>query len=115
MSILELSKVPMYGFHYDYIWKKYDNKSRLILKDTGSLIYETETKTKNVYDHFSTLRYYFAKSKYYDDSNILVVFKMKDEMSGNDIGEIVRLKPKMYSLLVNIKKQKKSMKMLLLK
>ena len=103
----------MYGFHYDYIWKKYDNKSKLIFKDTGSLIYETETE--NVYDDFSTLRYYFAKSKYYDDSNILVVFKMKDEMSGNDIGEIVRLRPKMYSLLVNIKKQKKSIKMLLLK
>ena len=44
MIILELSKVPMYGFHYDYIWKKYDNKSRLIFKYTGSLIYETETE-----------------------------------------------------------------------
>ena len=29
MCILELGKVLMYEFHYDYIKKKYDNKSKL--------------------------------------------------------------------------------------
>ena len=33
---------------------------------------------------------------------------MKDEIGGNDIGEIVKLRPKMYSILVNIKKAKKA-------
>ena len=36
MCILELSKVLMYEFHYDYIKNKYDNKSKLFFTDTGS-------------------------------------------------------------------------------
>ena len=31
MCILELSKVLMYEFHYDYIKNKYDNKSKTII------------------------------------------------------------------------------------
>ena len=31
MCILELSKVLMYEFHYDYIKNKYGNNSRLLL------------------------------------------------------------------------------------
>ena len=34
MCILELSKVFMYKFHYDYIKGKYDNKSKQIFKDS---------------------------------------------------------------------------------
>ena len=30
MCKLELSKVPVYEFHYDYIKNKYGNKSRLL-------------------------------------------------------------------------------------
>ena len=30
MCILELSEILMYGFHYDYIKTKYDNKSKLL-------------------------------------------------------------------------------------
>ena len=40
---------------------------------------------------------YSAKSKYYDDSNELVVGKMKDEIGG----EFVGLKPKIYLILVS--------------
>ena len=41
------------------------------------------------------------KSKYYDDSNKLVVGKMKDETAGVATKEFVELKPKMYSFLVD--------------
>ena len=43
---------------------------------------------------------YATKSKYYDDSNKLVIAKMKDEASGVAIEEFVRLKPKMYSFFL---------------
>ena len=44
---------------------------------------------------------YSTKSKYYDNSNKLVVGKMKDETAGVVIEEFVGLKPKMYSYLVD--------------
>ena len=44
---------------------------------------------------------YSTKSKYYDNSNKLVVAKMKDETILVEIEEFVGLKPKMYSYLVD--------------
>ena len=85
MCILDLSKVLFYEFHYDYIKNKYDNNSRLLFIDTGSLTYEIITK--DVYEDFSKDKEMFGfsnhstNSKYYDDSNELVVGKMKDETS----------------------------------
>ena len=47
------------------------------------------------------IRNYSIKSKYYDNSNKLVVGKMKDETAGVAIEEFVGLKPKLYSYLVD--------------
>ena len=73
-------------------------------------MYETKTEDfsndKEMFD-FSN---YSAKSKYYDDSNKLVVGKMKDETSGAAIEEFVGLKPKMYSLLVDDSSEHKNAK-----
>ena len=44
---------------------------------------------------------YLTMSKYYDDSNKLVVGKMEDETAGVAIEEFFTLKPKMYSYLVD--------------
>ena len=52
MCILELSKVIMYEFYYDYIQNKYCNKSRLLFTDTDSLM--CEIKTEDVYKDFSS-------------------------------------------------------------
>ena len=104
MCILELSKVLMYEFHYDYIKNKYDNKSKLLFTDTDSLTYEI--KTEDVYKNFSSdkemfdFSNYSTKSKYYNNSNKLVIGKMKDETGGVAIEEFVGLKPKMYSFVV---------------
>ena len=46
MCILELSKVLMYKFHYDYIKNKYDNKSNLFFTNTDSLMYKIKTEDK---------------------------------------------------------------------
>ena len=40
MCILELSKVLMHEFHYDYIKNKYCNNARLLFTDTDSLMDE---------------------------------------------------------------------------
>ena len=68
MCILELTKVFMYKFHYDYIKSKNGNNSRLLFADINHLMY-----MKKMFD-FSN---YSTKSKY-DNSNKLVVGKMKD-------------------------------------
>ena len=39
---------------------------------------------------------YLTKSKYYDNSNKLVIGKIKDEIRGVAIEEFVGLKPKLY-------------------
>ena len=99
MCILELSKVFMYEFHYDYIKNKYDNISKLLYTDTGSLMYEV--KTEDVYKDFSSNKGIFDfindsnNSKYYDNSNKLLIGKMKNETGGFAFEEFVGLKPKM--------------------
>ena len=83
---LDLSKALMYEFYYDYIKNKYGNNSRLLFTDTGndSLMYEI--KIDDVYEDFSKDKEMFdfsgysVNSKYYADSNELVVGKMKDQI-----------------------------------
>ena len=84
MCILELSKVLMHEFHYENIKNKYGNNSRLLFTENDSLMYEI--KTENVYKYFIndkemfTFSNYLTKSKYFDNSNKLVVGKMKDQL-----------------------------------
>ena len=60
-----------------------------------------EIKTKDVYEDFSNNKEMFdfsnysTKLKYYDNSNKLVVGKMKDGTAGAAIKEFFGLKPKM--------------------
>ena len=102
----------MHKFHYDYIKNNYDKKSKLIFTDTDNSIYEI--KTEDVSEDFSNIKEMFcfnnysSKSKYYDDSSKLVIGKMKDETGGIVIEEFVRLKPNMYSFLVDNKQHKHS-------
>ena len=105
MCVLDLSKVLMCKFHYDYIRHKYGKNSRLSFTDTDSMMYEI--KTEEFYENVSKdkemldVSNHLPKSKYYyDDSNKVGVCKMKDETSGATIKKIVGLKLKMYSSLV---------------
>ena len=100
MCTLELSKVLMYELYFGYIKNKYGNNWRLLFTDTDSLMYEI--KTEDIYEDFSNKKEMFdfsdysTNSKYYDNSNKLVIGKIKDEAAGIAIEEFVKLKPKMY-------------------
>ena len=119
ICILELIKALRYVLHYDYTNNKYGNKSRLLFTETNCLVYEI--KTENVYKYFTndkemfdfniySTNIYSNKSKYHDNSNKLVVDKMKDETAGVAIEEFFELKPKMYSYLVDGNREHKKTK-----
>ena len=75
-----------------------------------------EAKTQDVYGDFSNDKEmldfinYSTKSKYFDNSNKLVVCKMKDETACVAIEKFVGLKPKMYSYLVDNNSEHKKTK-----
>ena len=111
--ILELSKLLMYQFHYDYVLKTF-NDVKLLFTDTDSLVYEIKGGG-NVYDqcfkdkHLFDFSGYPKDSVYYCDLNKKVLGKMKDEFNGVKIDESVDLKSKMYSLIAkNDKKVNKA-------
>ena len=101
--ILDLSKVLMYDFHYNYIKAKYGNRATLLFTDTDSLCYNI--RTDDVYrDMYGDLDL-FDTSEYdhnhflFSTRNKKVLGKMKDETHGIPVQEFVGLRPKMYSLL----------------
>ena len=72
-----------------------------------------EIKTEDVNEDFSNDKKLFDfsnYSKYYNNSNKLVVGKMKDEAAGVQIKEFVGLKRKMYSYLVDDNSEDKKAK-----
>ena len=62
-AILDISKILMYEFWYDYIKPKYGDKARLCYMDTDSLIIYIETEdfykgiANNVEERFDTSNY----------------------------------------------------------
>ena len=101
-SVLELSKLHMYDFHYNCITKWFD-KANLCFTDTDSLLYEIEGQ--NVYNVMREHRDYFDFSGYpfehelYDKKNKKVIGKFKDELNSLAMEEVVALRPKCYSFL----------------
>ena len=114
MYILELSKKIMYEFHYYYIKNRYGNNPRILFTVTDSLMYEI--KIENIYEDFNNNKKMFdfsnysTKSKYYKDSNKLVIHEMKDETSGVGIEKFFGLKTTMYSFLVDDNSDHKKVK-----
>ena len=92
-SILDLSKLLMYEFHYKYIELKYGYGANLLFTDTDCLVYEIERD--NVYEDFYVNNNLFDFSDYPEDSKFLdpvnkkVIGKMKDEVKRKKIGEFV--------------------------
>ena len=103
-SILDLSKLYMYNFHYN-VMKKHLNVE-LLYSDTDSLTYKvfTEDLYKELAEN-EELKAFFDFSNYpqtsplYSTANKKKVLLFKDELCSKVMEEFVGLKPKMYSIL----------------
>ena len=102
MSILDISKITMYEFWYDYIKSKYGSRANLCYTDTDSFV--INIKTKNFYkDILENVKERFDASNYIYDRplpinvNKKVVGLMKDELGEGIITEFVALRPKACS------------------
>ena len=102
-AILDLSKIVMYEFHYDYMVPKYSlEKLKLCYMDTDSLVYEI--KTEDFYaDIADDIPARFDTSGYCPNRplpvglNKKVIGLMKYELGGKIMTEFVALRPKLYS------------------
>ena len=104
-AVLEVSKLLMYSFHYDYIKEKYGQSAELLFTDTDSLVYQIQAE--DVYADFyaDKARFDFSDyptdSPFYSSENKKVIGKMKDETAFDPIVEYVGCAPKMYSFITS--------------
>ena len=115
LPILDISKILMYKFWYDYMKPKYGNRTKLCYMDTDSFI--MSIKTNDFYkDLANDVEKRFDTSNYECDrplpigKNKNVVELMKDELGGEIITEFVTLRPKTYSYLTDNGKEDKKAK-----
>jgi hypothetical protein len=112
--VLELSKLHMYKFHYEYIAQRYGSNAKLLFTDTDSLCYELTTK--DAYEDMRNDLHLYDTSAYpkdhpnYSVANCKKIGKFKDECDGIAPVEFVGLRPKMYSLLLPDTMQKATAK-----
>ena len=89
LVVLDISKLLMYQFHYEYIMQKYPD-CKLLFTDTDSLCYWipiNEKSEKSIYEDiqgnsewFDFSNYSLAHDNFDNDVNNLVPGKMKDEI-----------------------------------
>ena len=103
-TILDVSKVLMYEFHYDYIKPKYGEKAKLLFTDTDSLCYEIQTEdffrdvSPDVERLFDTSGYPKNHlSGIQAGLNKKVIGLFKDEVGGKIISEFLGLRSKLYA------------------
>ena len=115
LSILDISKILMYEFWYDYMKPKYDDNVKLCYMDTDSFI--INIKTEDFYKDISNdVEKRFDTSNYEVDrplptgKNKKVTGLMKDELGGGIITEFAVLRPKTYSYLTDDCKENKKAK-----
>ena len=108
MSILDISKILMYEFWYDYINPKFGDRARLCYTDTDSFI--MYIKTKDFFEDISNDVDRWFNTSNYDENNkralptgknkkVLGLFK--DELGGKIMVEVVALRPKTYASLMD--------------
>ena len=112
-AILDLSKIVMYEFHYDYIKRKCnDDKLTICYMDLDSLIYSIEMDdfykdiADDVKDRFDASSNNSSRPLPVG-LNKKVIGLMKDELGGEIMTEFVTLRSKMYAYKMGSTKSKK--------
>ena len=107
MVILDLAKLLMYDFYYNVLKKIYGDKLKLLFTDTDSLCISVETDDiyydmkELFWDKMDTSEYpKDHKHKLHSEANKKALGYMKDELKGQVMIEMIGLRSKMYSLLV---------------
>ena len=106
LSILDISKITMYEFWYDYVKIKYEDKARLCYMDTDSFVVNIKTKdfykdiAESVKERFDTYNHIYDRPLP-TGVDKKVIGLMKDELGGDIITEFVALRPKAYSYITN--------------
>ena len=106
LAILDISKITMYEFWYDYVKIKYEDKARLCYMDTDSFVVNIITKdfykdiAENVEERFDTSNYTFDRPLP-TGVNKKVIVLMKNELGDDIITEFEALRPKAYSYITN--------------
>ncbi|KYN28493.1 hypothetical protein ALC57_02085, partial [Trachymyrmex cornetzi] len=118
MCILEIAKLRLYEFHYEYIiplYREYRDTCKILYTDTDSLIYLLECE--NVYEDIKRDIARFDTSDYpernvYDIPRVnnKILGLMKDENCGAIMTEFIGLGAKMYALRVIGKSDTKRIK-----
>ena len=105
-SILELSKIRMYKFWYEYLKLKYNENITLCYMDTDSFIFHV--KTEDFYkDIADDVEKRFDTSNYDVDKplptgkNKKVIGLMKDELGGKIMAKFAAPRAKTYSYLMD--------------
>ena len=115
LSILDISKILMYAFWYDYMKPKYANRVKLCYMEMDSFI--MNIKTNDLYkDIANDVDKIFDTSNYEVNrplptgKNKIVIGLMKGELGGKIISEFVTLRSKTYSYLTDDGKEDKKAK-----
>ena len=108
MSILDIRKILMYEFWYDYINPKYEDRAKICYTDTDSFI--IYIKTKDLFEGISNdVEGWFDTSSYdANDTRPITIGKnkkvpglLKYELGGKIMAEVFALRPKIYTYLMD--------------
>ena len=106
LSILEISKILMYEFWYDYMKAQYNDNVRLCYMDTGSFVMHIKTNyfykdiSSDVECKFDTSNYEVKRPLPIGKSK-KVIGLMKDDLRGEIFTKFIALRPKTYSYLTD--------------